>query len=376
MERIGIFGGTFSPVHTEHVALAKTAITKLNLDKLFVLPTFVSPHKSGVSASPTDRLNMLKLAFMGEEKIEVSDFEIKRGEVSYSYITAEHFKSNRSAEIFMLVGADMLKDFKTWRYPERILNAACLVACQREDSKVDLKEEIEYIKNTFHHEVIELDFCGKAQSSTKIRTYASLGLSVEDFTDKKVAEYIKEKGLYKGGEIEKFVSSVLPLKRLVHTANVITTALAWAKRLNIPEEKVKVAGALHDVAKYLDYQDYKDFVLEKGIVKPVIHAFLGAFIAENVLNIKDKDIINAIKYHTSGRPNMSDLEKLIFVADMVEESRDYEGVNYLREIYREDLDKCFIECLKEELLHLKNKNAEIFRLTLDAHKYYVKGENI
>ena len=63
MERIGIFGGTFSPVHTEHVALAKTAITKLNLDKLFVLPTFVSPHKSGVSASPQDRLNMLKLAF-------------------------------------------------------------------------------------------------------------------------------------------------------------------------------------------------------------------------------------------------------------------------------------------------------------------------
>ena len=95
-----------------------------------------------------------------------------------------------------------------------------------------------------------------------------------------------------------------------------------------------------------------------------------------MLNVKDKDIINAIKYHTSGRPNMSDLEKLILVADMVEESRDYEGVNYLREIYREDLDKCFIECLKEELLHLKNKNAEIFRLTLDAHEYYVKGENI
>ncbi len=376
MKRIGIFGGTFSPVHSEHVALAKVSLSKLNLDKLFVLPTFVSPHKTGVSASPKDRLNMLKLAFSGEEKIEVNDFEIARGEVSYSYITAEHFKSDRSAEIFMLVGADMLKDFKTWRYPERILSAACLVACQREDNKVDLKEEIEYIKNTFHHDVIELDFCGKAQSSTKIRTYASLGLSVEDFTDKKVAEYIKEKGLYKGGEIEKFVSSVLPEKRLIHTANVITSALLWAKRLNLNEETVKIAGALHDVAKYLDPSDYKGFNLEKDVPKPVVHAFLGAHIAENVLGITNQDIINAVRYHTSGRPNMSDLEKLIFVADMVEEGRTYDGVDILREHYQKDFNKCFIECLKEETLHLKNKKAEIYRLTLEAFDYYVKGENI
>ena len=112
MKKIGIFGGTFSPVHNEHVSLARAGINELGLDALYVLPTNVSPHKKSTGASKADRLNMLKLAFSLDEKVVVSDYEITRGEVSYSYITAEHFKSQYNAEIFMLVGADMLKDFK------------------------------------------------------------------------------------------------------------------------------------------------------------------------------------------------------------------------------------------------------------------------
>lgn len=374
MKKIGVFGGTFSPVHSEHVALAKFAVKKLKLDKLFVLPTYLSPHKASTGAPATDRINMLKLAFSGEENIEVSSFEIDRGEVSYSYITAEHFKTEYGCEVYMLVGADMLKDFKTWRYPDRILKAVKMVACQREGDRADINKEIEYIKDTYGATVIELDFCGKSQSSTKIRTYASLSLSVEDFTTKEVASYIKENGLYSGGEVENFVSSVLPKKRLIHTANVIVSALKWAKRLGLKEESVKTAGALHDVAKYLKPEDYEDFNLEKGVPSPVVHAFLGAYIAEKVLKINDEDIINAIRYHTSGRPNMSSLEKLIFVADMVEEGRDYEGVDILREYYEKDFERAFIECLKEETIHLKNKKADIYRLTIDAYEYYVKGD--
>ena len=374
MKRIGIFGGTFNPVHNEHVALAKFAVKELKLDKLFVLPTYQSPHKAHSGASPEDRLNMLKLAFLGEEKIEVSSFEIDRGEISYSYITAEHFKKEYGAQVFMLVGADMLKDFKTWRYPDRILSAVNLVACQRKGDKADIKKEIKYIKDNFGATVLELDFCGENQSSTKIRTYASLVLSVEDFTPFSVAEYISQKGLYKGGEIEEFVASTLPKKRLVHTANVIVTALKWAKRLGLSEYSVKTAGALHDVAKYKSVNDYENFIVEENMPAPVIHAFLGAFIAEKVLKITDEDIINAIRYHTSGRPNMSNLEKLIFVADMIEEGRDYEGVDALREYYEKDFNSAFLECLKEETLHLKNKKAEIYRLTIDAYEYYLKGE--
>jgi nicotinate-nucleotide adenylyltransferase len=108
---------------------------------------------------------------------------------------------------------------------------------------------------------------------------------------------------------------------------------------------------------------------------PVIHAFLGAYMAERILGITDKNIINAIKYHTSARPQMTDLEKLIFVADMVEKGRDYQGVEILREYFKGDLHKCFIECLKEEYIHLKNKGGDIYFETENAYNYYVRENN-
>ena len=110
--RIGIFGGTFNPVHIEHVNLAKAGIEELKLDKLFILPTYISPHKKSVSVSATDRLNMLKLAFSDVDKAIVSDYEIERKGKSYTYLTVEHFKKEfPDSEIFLMMGADMLKIF-------------------------------------------------------------------------------------------------------------------------------------------------------------------------------------------------------------------------------------------------------------------------
>jgi predicted HD superfamily hydrolase involved in NAD metabolism len=115
------------------------------------------------------------------------------------------------------------------------------------------------------------------------------------------------------------------------------------------------------------------FKVDEDLPSPVVHAFLGAFIAENELGIKDSELIDAIRYHTSGKPEMSTLAKLVFVADMVEEDRNYEGVEYLRELFeKDDFEKCFIECLKEEVLHLLNKKQYIYKATLDAYDYYVK----
>jgi len=105
----------------------------------------------------------------------------------------------------------------------------------------------------------------------------------------------------------------------------------------------------------------------------VVHSFLGAFIAEKYLGVDDQEILDAIRFHTSGKANMTLLGKLIFVADMVEEGRDYEGVEYLRELYeQEDFEKCFVECLKEEFLHLLNKKQRIYVETINAFEYYVK----
>ena len=148
--KIAIFGGTFNPVHNEHVELVKAAIKELSLDKLFIVPTFAPPHKNVVPAPAEDRLNMLKLAFSGVDKAEISDFELKNGGKSYSYVTAEHFSGlYPEAKLYFLVGDDMLTDFKTWRFPERILDVAELAVFGRENFTADYAAEEKYFKQTF-----------------------------------------------------------------------------------------------------------------------------------------------------------------------------------------------------------------------------------
>ena len=374
MKKIGILGGTFNPVHNEHVSLAKSAIKELGLDKLIVMPTYLSPHKNSLPASAFDRLNMLKIAFKDEEKVEVSDYEILNEGKSYTYKTVEHFKSLAGDDIYFIVGGDMLKDFKTWRYPERILSACTLAVFARENFFCDFDKEREYFKNHFVKEFIKLSYVGKDASSTKIRVYSAYGLPECDDAPSGVMEYIKENGLYFADRYEQFIKGHLPVKRIKHTADVVICALKKAKPLNLDERKVKLAATLHDVAKYIDYKTIKGFVLPDGVPAPVVHSFLGAFIAKEYLGVDDEEVLDAIRFHTSGKAEMSLLGKLIFVADMVEEGRDYEGVEVLRKLYEEDdFEKCFIECLKEEFLHLLNKKQYIYEETLNAFRYYVKN---
>lgn len=373
MERIGILGGTFNPVHIEHVRLAESAIKELRLDALFIMPTFISPHKNTAPAPCEDRLNMLKIAFKDNDKVIVSDYEILNGGKSYTYLTVEHFQKQYGSQIYFICGGDMLTNFKTWKYPERVLSACTLAVFDRDDFCTDYQGELKYFKNTFGQEFLKLSHVGKSCSSTKIRVYASLGLSLKGQVPFGVEEYIFNTKLYSGDKFTEFVKERLPEKRLIHTANVTAVALSKAKELGLDAEKVRISALLHDVAKYADYKKIKGFTLPSGVPEPVIHSFLGAFVAENMLGVNDFEILDAIRYHTSGKANMTTLGKLIFVADMIEEGRDYEGVGKLRELFEKgDFENCFIECLKEEFLHLINKKQYIYEETLNAFRFYVK----
>lgn len=372
MKKIAILGGTFNPIHNEHIELCKSAVKELALDMLYVMPTYISPHKTLAPASATDRLNMLKLAFKDTDKIEVSDFEIEKQGKSYTYQTVEHFY-NKDNRLYFIMGGDMLVDFKTWRYPERILDKCTIAVFDRQNFYTDFEKEREYFKATFNKDFIKLNYVGKDASSTKIRTYAKFGLDISHLTDKSVAKYIADNNLYEPDVYQQFVINHLPEKRLKHTANVVVCALKRAKELGLDSQKVELTATLHDLAKYIDYRAISGFNLPQGVPNPVVHAFLGAYIAQNFLKIDDEEIIDAIRYHTSGKANMTTLGKLIFVADMIEEDRNYEGVDKLRELYENaDFESCFIECLKEEYIHLLNKGQDIYNETKNAFDYYVK----
>ena len=378
MKRIAVFGGSFDPVHNEHVSLAKAAIEGLGLDKLFVMPAFAPPHKPGKTLSPdADRLEMCRLAFEGLPQAEVSDYEIARGGTSYTYLTCAHFKElYPDAEIFWLVGTDMLRDFPTWKYPEKILDHVSLAVCARNEKEGWLYNEQESFFQKFGRNFAVIGYNGADVSSTKIRVLAGAGMDLTAFLPEKVAAYIKDKRLYEISGANAALALEKP-ERAAHSLRVAELAASRAVSLKIPEKKAIAAALFHDCAKNLSpsspYLEGFSTLAEWGDVpEPVLHQFTGAYVAGNYFGVTDEDILNAIRYHTSARPNMSELEKLIFLADMLESARDYQGVDELRALFwdKDGLDKCLAEALYQTLLFLKEKGGVIYPLTRAAYEFY------
>ncbi len=382
--RIAVFGGSFDPVHVEHVRLAKAAIDELGLDKLLVMPAYAPPHKPGKRLSPDcDRLETCRLAFSSLERVEISDYEIKQKGTSYTYLTCRALRERYpSAEIFWLVGTDMLRDFPTWKNPEEILSHVTLAVCGRAEKEAWVEKEQAGFFARFQKSFVYLPYNGADVSSTKLRVLAGAGMRLTHFTPPDVADCIEEKGLYK----IPFAKEALALEkpsRQAHSLRVAELAASRASGLGIPEDKAIAAALFHDCAKNLP----EDSPLLEGFAPPdewgevppaVLHQFAGAYVAEKGFGVTDRDILNAVCYHTSGRENMSELEKLIFLADMLEEERNYEEVEDLRRLFwkeRGSVDECLLAALQATLAFVEGKGGEAYPLTRRAYEYYKDLKN-
>ncbi len=368
MLKIGIFGGSFDPVHRDHVEMCKRFAEFLRLDKVIVVPARLSPFKNSSSASAEDRFKMLTLAFDGMSNVYVSRFEIEREDVNYSYKTVRHFKEEfKDAKLYFLIGADSLLSFTKWKYPSVIAKNAKICVAGRVDS--DIENVISIFKKKYGYKPIILPFTGSC-SSTETREYLYLGLNAEKFLPQKVNEFISENNLYQPDENHKFLREHSKEKRLIHTVGVITTAMLYAKRTGADVNKAKLAALLHDVAKYLDKNDYPDCKIDNDVPDSVVHQFLGAYVAEKVLGVKDEEILGAIRWHTTGRPNMTLLEKIVYTADLLEPGRTFRDVDVLRKAVDEDFESGFRRCVKEMLLFLIRDGGTIYHLSEDTDKYY------
>ncbi len=368
---IAIFGGTFNPVHAEHINIARAAIKSLSLDKLIVMPTAVTPQKSGkMLANDSDRLHMCKLAFGDIPNVEVSSEEILSGGVSYSYITCHKFAEQYpTANRYFIVGCDMLASFDKWKNPEDILKNVTLAACAREDSgEFELASRDFYKK--FGKEVVKIDYVGDKVSSTAVRVLAFAGEDISALVTEKVAQYIQINAIYYEKNIAK-VKDFLKPERWAHTLRVAYMAAKNCSRIGWCERDAVTAALLHDCAKYVPLSSpyLSGFELVKGVPSPVVHQFSGAYMAMNYFGVTDNTVLNAIRYHTSARANMSEPEKLIFLCDMLEDGRSYDGVDMLREIFKSDIDKCFYTALEEQVKYLVLSRKPLYPMTLEALNY-------
>lgn len=167
------------------------------------------------------------------------------------------------------------------------------------------------------------------------------------------------------------------IKRFEHSKRVMEVAIKLNK--DIDEDLVRTAAILHDCAKYNEKKYlklYGDNINKSDLeFKNVIHSFLGAEVAKKVYNINNEYILDAIRFHTTGRANMTKLDKIIYLADAIESKRDYPGVDQIRKLAKNDMDKAILYSLSRNITYLVEKSFLIHPLTIEAYNYLIREHN-
>lgn len=369
--KIGILGGAFDPPHNEHIRISQATINELGLDKVVLVPSGIQPHKSS-SASANYRYEMAKLACMPYKNIIVDDVEINYPRIGYAADILPLLQIKYENFIYIM-GGDGLLALKNWYRPDKILTSYPIAVIVRGNDSSRVIKEIEYYRELYNANITLLDYHGRNISSTEVRARLELDIETDNYLSDSVIKYIKEHNLYSNyKDITQKLLYYMTLKTFEHTKSTVLKAFDINQQINLPYDKVMLACLLHDISKNIEYNDkYSYAVPEDVISSPVMHAFQGVGIAEKDFGINDREVLSAIKYHTTGRARMSKLEILVFMADMIEDSRNYQGVERLREIASEDYILGFLSCVELLYKHLKDEKKDIYPLTKECYNYYI-----
>ena len=368
MKKIGVFGGSFHPVHNGHIALAKHAAEALGIDRVLFVIDRIPPHKTlAEGATDAERLEILRLALEGDPTFEVETMELLREGTSYTVDTLRELKERYpDSELYFFMGSDMLNSFTTWRMPETIAKLATLVCTVRTGQNGGEEETTKDLFARYGANVILLDEVSPL-SSTQVRNRIHAAKPITGMIPDKAAHYIYLHGCYQPKEIHAYYDRLkkeLKPERMEHTAYVLETALSLAERFGADPEKTRIAALLHDCAKYLPKEKLLSYADTEPAMLPVLHAPAGADYAREAYGVTDPEILNAIRLHTTGDAGMTLLDKVVYLADMIEPSRSYEGVETIRRAG--SLDGMMRLALSRSIWYIKDRGNPIHPATLWA----------
>ncbi|MDD6794004.1 MAG: nicotinate-nucleotide adenylyltransferase [Clostridiaceae bacterium] len=200
MEKLGLMGGSFDPIHLAHLYIAENTKEKLHLDKVILIPAGSQPLKQDKRVTDASlRFNMVKKAIEGREGLEVSDYEIKKGGISYTFETLEYF-TKKDRKLFFITGADCLMSLEKWKCVDTILRLSTLVVCTRPGyNEEELYKQKLRIEKKFKTEIILLNLPGIDISSTDIRKRICEKKDIDKYLPVEVIKIINENKLY--GEV-------------------------------------------------------------------------------------------------------------------------------------------------------------------------------
>ena len=382
--KIAIYGGTFNPPHRGHVESLQAVYEQAKPDRVLVIPASIPPHKELAAGSPDaeERLELTRLAFKELPYAEVTDMELTRTGKSYTSDTvAELLRKYPDAELMLAMGTDMFLSFETWHeYRYLIDNVTMLVFARREGEDEKIFKYGEYLESKYGAKINYIMHDPLPISSSEIRRLLPRRLGRELLPGVVFARIVKN-GDYAAKPdfpwLREQSYAYLSPKRIPHVQGCEWEAVRLAKRWGESEEDAAEAGILHDITKKLVLSEQLILSEKYGIINDtyetanvkLLHAKTGAALARDLFNISDR-VYSAIRWHTTGKPDMTLLEKIIYMADYIEPNRDVPGVDKLRKLAYEDLDAAMVLGLKMSLEDIRSYGAEPYEVTVSAYEWY------
>ena len=374
--RLAMYGGTFNPIHLGHMNAAKAVIEALQLDKLLLMPASVPPHKAlpKGSATPTQRLEMCHIAAGQLDRVEACQLELERTGPSYTVDTLAALKEQYpDAQLWLVVGTDMVLSFDRWREPEKMAKLCRLAVVARDEAdRQRIAEKADFLREHLGMGIDVVAHPATPMSSTQVRESMEEGL-----VHPAVMDYIRQNRLYLPSleQLRQEVEARVSPKRMAHILGCERMAAQMARSRGIDDYTVRAAAILHDCTKALSEKEQLTLCKKWNIIfdygeanfAQLIHADTGAETAKRQFRMPD-DIVDAIRTHTTGDTHMTTLQKILYVADMCEETRTWPGVDNLRALALTDLEAAVTSAMERTAAFIREQGKEPYYKTLDALK--------
>ena len=382
--KIAMFGGSFNPPHLGHVEAARSVVSLLQPDRLLIMPTCISPHKvmADDTPAPDVRKHLCELAFAEIEQAEVSDLEMRREGRSYTADTLIQLKELYPEDTLVLImGTDMILSLESWSRPEIIMKLAEIAVLLRgvdEDDRV--RSHIAYLCETYGARITLLEAGVYPAASTDVRTTLKQGGGSELLAES-VYEYIIRNRLYGAKAdldwLREKAHAMLKPKRVPHVLGCEQEAVRLAERWGEDVYDAAAAGILHDITKKLTTAEQLILCDKYGIIidmsvagtDKTLHQITGAAVAYHEFGVSEK-IRDAIRWHTTGKPEMTCLEKIIYLADYIEPNRCFDGVERIRALSYESLDAAMEDGLRMTMEDLTSRGNPILEVSAQAYEWF------
>ena len=384
--RVLVYGGSFNPPHRGHVRSARTVAAALAPERIFLIPAAVPPHKALAEESPAaeQRLAMTRLAAREIPGAEALEIELRREGKSYTSDTLRALKEEYpDDELIFLVGTDMLLSLPDWHEPEVICALASIAVFSREMGReTEIAEGAARLRERFGATVYEIPGEPVEISSTALRGMLKNRHGAELIAPEVYAYIIKNR--FYGAKpdfdwLRREAYAYLKPKRVAHVRGVEQEAVKLAKRWGASAEDAAEAAICHDITKKLSKDEQLRLCGKYAIItddyerqsEKLLHAKTGAAFAHDLFGLSD-EVCDAIRWHTTGRPGMTLLEKITYLADYIEPGRDgFDGLTELRQTAYEDIDAAMELGTRMSLDEVAARGQEPHENTAQAHAYYL-----